>query len=402
MYYRRPNQAVSVLTDWLSRARPDFGKTSSCRAGTPEKSNIHNLQTGQEAASRLTESFDPDKMSGHPSPVRPSGCPDVNPLTEMRGSELKPNGGTDPTHTESASSPLPASRQPTTLDEWEPLIIGALRQRYSKENAKRVERRVTGLFGFLRVRGIEHLHDMTTELVVEWLRAPGKTHWGAHRRPAVSTVRNRRRNAEVAFEEAKALGAQIDPAELVGERIPRPAGDEYVRPLTDGEIDRGRIFADRGPITAGGSFVFALAEAGGQPSEMAAMRMRDIDLDAGTVTFFGPAARICPFNEWGLQMAKLFFGNVPPLAPDDLVCLAPQGARSSTPQGIEARLRRVLVAADLIDEPGVTVNSIRLASARKVFEAHGIEAAARFLGTPSLDTAARAVGHNWRQDNGSR
>ena len=89
------------------------------------------------------------------------------------------------------------------------------------------------------------------------------------------------------------------------------------------------------------------------------MRMRDIDLDAGTVTFSGPAARICPFSEWGLQMAKLFFGNVPPLAPDDLVCLAPQGARSNTPLAIEARLRRVLVAADLIDEPGVSANSIR-------------------------------------------
>ena len=263
MYYRRPNRAVSVLTYWLSRARPDFGKTSSCRAGTPENSNVHSLQTGQEAAARLTESSNPDKVSGHPSPVRPSGCPDVNQLTEMRGSELKPNGGTAPTHTESASEPSPASREPTTLDEWEPLIIEAIRQRYSKAHAKRVARHITGLFGFLRVRGIEHLHDMTTELVVEWLRAPGKTHWGAHCRPSVSTSRSRRRSAVVAFEEAKALGAQIDPTELVGAPIPRPVKDAYVRPLTDREIDRGRTFADRGPITAGGSFMFALAEAWG-------------------------------------------------------------------------------------------------------------------------------------------
>ena len=48
----------------------------------------------------------------------------------------------------------------------------------------------------------------------------------------------------------------------------------------------------------------------------------------------------------------------------------------------------------------MTVRSIRFAAARKVFEAEGIEAAARFLGTPSLDTAADAVGYDWRAVDG--
>lgn len=402
MYSRRSNRAVSVLTDRLRRARSDFGKTSSCRAGTPEKSNLFNLQAGQEAAPRLTESFDSDKMSGHPSPVRPSGCPDVNPLTEMRGSELKPNGGTDPTHTESASGPPPASGEPTMLDEWEPLITEAVRQRFSGEAyVGMVLSHIRGLFGFMSIRGVRYLHDATTALVVEWIWAPGKTHSGEHYRPAVSTARSRRRSAVVAFEEARARGAQIDPTELVGERIVLPSDVVRFRPLTDEEIEQGRAFSDPGPITDGGSLMFALVEVG-RPSEVTRVRTRDIDLDAGTVAFSGPAARVCPFSEWGLRIVRLFFANAHPLAPDDLVCFAPLGARVSAGRAVEARVRHILVSAGLAEKPGVSVGSIRLYSARKVFEAHGIEAAARFLGTASLDAAARAVGHNWRQGDGCR
>ena len=38
----------------------------------------------------------------------------------------------------------------------------------------------------------------------------------------------------------------------------------------------------------------------------------------------------------------------------------------------------------------------RLTAARQVLERDGIEAAARFLGSPSLDHTAEALAHDWR------
>ena len=45
--------------------------------------------------------------------------------------------------------------------------------------------------------------------------------------------------------------------------------------------------------------------------------------------------------------------------------------------------------------PGVSARSIRLTTAREVLRTDGIEAAARFLGSPSLDSTAAALNHDW-------
>ena len=286
-----------------------------------------------------------------------------------------------------------------SLDEWEPLIVEALWQRFpNHQTARKAVREVKALFRFLRALGITRLNDVTTPAVVQWIWAAGKNRSGRHYQPSISTARNKRLFARTAFEEAKSLGAQIDPAALVGERILKPSDAVSARPLTDDEFYRVQVFGDCGPATSGRAVMVAFSEAGATPLEAAGVRMRDIDLDAGTVAFLGPAARINPLSEWGRQTVKLFLENRLPLAPDDLVCLAPWGARACTAQSVNARLRRVLIEAELLGLPGVTVRSIRLTGARRELEAHGIEAAARFVGTPSLDTAAEALGHNWRHD----
>ena len=64
------------------------------------------------------------------------------------------------------------------------------------------------------------------------------------------------------------------------------------------------------------------------------------------------------------------------------------------------QLGQVLQAAGIAGRPGVTARSIRLTSARRILDTEGIEAAASFLGSVSLDAAADALGHLWRHSDG--
>ena len=60
------------------------------------------------------------------------------------------------------------------------------------------------------------------------------------------------------------------------------------------------------------------------------------------------------------------------------------------------RLHRILREAGLND-PDITARSVRLTEAHRVLHTEGIAAAARFLGSPSLDATAEMLNHQWRQ-----
>ena len=62
----------------------------------PKQPNLHQEDNSNPS--------DPTKRQGTPSPARPSGYPDVNPLSKERLS-MKPNGPTDPTQAQSADGP---------------------------------------------------------------------------------------------------------------------------------------------------------------------------------------------------------------------------------------------------------------------------------------------------------
>ncbi len=156
-----------------------------------------------------------------------------------------------------------------------------------------------------------------------------------------ATARNRQWAALVAFEEAAKLGAPVNPRQLIGERIPRPTSAVAARPLDNDEDRCVRNHADAGLVATRRAVMLVLSYAGGTASEAAAVRMGDIDLDSGTVEFSGAAAR-----------------------------------------------------------PGVTARSFRLTTARRILDSDGIEAAARFLGSPSLDSTAAALGYRWGQHDG--
>ncbi len=289
-----------------------------------------------------------------------------------------------------------------SLDEWEPLVVEALGERYlNRETRRKAAREIKALFGFLRAKGVRDFSGVTPGLMQEWFWAARMTRSGRHRRPAKSTARNRRWVALAAFAEAAALGAAVNPAVVVGPPIARPTDFVSARPLTDEEDGLVMTFSAPGLVATRRPLLVAFARAGATASEIAGVRMGDIDLEAGTVMLSGAAARVAHLDAWGLETLRLFIGNNhPPFAPDDLLCITSTTNESRAAHSVTVRLRDVLLDAGLLGRPGVKARSIRLTAGRRVLDAEGIEAAARFLATPSLDTAADALGHDWRQVDG--
>ena len=199
------------------------------------------------------------------------------------------------------------------------------------------------------------------------------------------------------FEELARLGAPVNPSALVSPRIERPAAQDSARPLSDEEFELARDHSDSELVTSRRPLLFAMASAGGTATELAALRRRDIDFAAGTVTFTGAAARTNALDEWSIATARRWLLNQPQApALDAAVCVTEgldtaRGARS-----VSVRLGDVLRDAGLSGRPGVTARSIRLTTARRVLDVDGIEDAARFLGAVSLDTVAAALRNDWR------
>ena len=288
------------------------------------------------------------------------------------------------------------------LSWWGPLVVEAVSARYAS-NARTAEKAAAEayrLFRYLDARGAAVWADVTAGLVLDWCWAARRDRSGVHRGTAQSTARNRQWAALAAFGEAARLGAPIDASALVGARIPRPDPAVSARPLTDAEAERVRVYADAGLVASRRSLLVEFSYAGGTATEVAGVRMRDVDADAGTVVFTGAAARVGRLDAWGVETVRRFLRNHPAVAGGDLLCVTAGSDVSRGAHSVTVRLGQVLDDAGLSGRPGVTARSIRLTGARRVLEADGIEAAARFLGSPSLDSTAAALGHMWRAGDG--
>ena len=144
----------------------------------------------------------------------------------------------------------------------------------------------------------------------------------------------------------------------------------------------------------------AAAFGGGTATEIAALRLRDIDLAAGTIRFSGDAARTNPLDGWSTATFQRWLRNQPQTPdPDSPLCITSAMDLFSGARSVSVRLGDILRDAGLMGRPGVTARSIRLTTARAILDNAGIEAAARFLGAVSLDTTAAALGHRWRDSD---
>ena len=312
-------------------------------------------------------------------------------------SEPGPNADGDSPAASGAGGFLVAGDKP--LAEWQPLVLAELRRRHeaNEETAQKLDAEGTRLFKLWEINGAVKWRDIDADMNTRWYWLPRGGRGGVLKPVRPSTARNRQWASLELFNVAADLGAPINPVALIGERIDRPTDYTSARPCTDDEDRRIRRRAESELARSRIGVIVAVAYSGGTPKETSAVRTCDVDLESATITFRGPAARVNPLDEWSVTMIRRFLANqgATPLHGSDLLCVSETTAAARRAHSIAVRLGRVLRDAGLKGRPGVTARSIRLTTARRVLESDGIEAAARFLGSPSLDTTAHALQYHW-------
>jgi len=253
---------------------------------------------------------------------------------------------------------------------------------------------------FLRsvaARGAIHPDDITDDLVADYLDEVTFRHNKA-RYPSSATMNTRRWAVRAFFEEARRQGL-TDRA--VGIDLPIPArGTPQARPLTDAELwaceqaARLTLFETRAPA------VLALAEAGGDAAEIAAVLVADVDLGEGAVTFTGSTRQRCRtnvLNAWGTEMLARHLSRMGPVPPETPLVVSPGVVGPSATASISGELGTILNHAGLTGDPRVRPRSVRAWSALKVWQStHDFAAVANWLGSHSLDQAAQVIGIEWR------
>ena len=105
-----------------------------------------------------------------------------------------------------------------------------------------------------------------------------------------------------------------------------------------------------------------------------------------------------PLAGWPAEVIGRYLAAHPELGPDDLLCVTAATAPARRTRSVLNQLCRVLRNAGFAGHPDVSGRSLRLTAARAVFDRdNNIEEAARFLGSPSLDNTAAAIGWNWSE-----
>jgi integrase len=210
---------------------------------------------------------------------------------------------------------------------------------------------------------------------------------------SATTASNRRSIIQSLLRELKHLG--ITPAcDLVGPSIQRGHA-EPARLLTDREVQRIRNECTGGFLFTFAPWFVALSEAGATAAEIAEVRGADVDLDRGVILFSGRNARFGPLSDWGVNRLRLVIAQQS-LVDDKRVCCGEDLGPERAAHSIAAGMHRILRDAGFARDRNVSARSIRNTFARRVLEESGIEAAALFLGSDSLDATARALVHEWR------
>ncbi|MDP9224540.1 MAG: site-specific integrase [Actinomycetota bacterium] len=241
--------------------------------------------------------------------------------------------------------------------------------------------------------GIEQVEDVSASDVSAFVHS--RTSGGGE--PSVATMHLRRSAVRLLYRTARQEGLSTsDPAADL--ELPSRSSLR-MRPLADDEVELCRAYSARTLKETRQPAAWALAEATARSSELARVRIRDVDLDGCRVWIPGSSgtdARLGELSEWGrLQIER----RVRTLRRSDadalLVCTkaaAGESAASSGSIAIAATLRR----AGLHSEPDVRPSSVAAwAGARKLLAGVPIDQMALMLGFRSLDRAAAFVGFEW-------
>ena len=288
-----------------------------------------------------------------------------------------------------------------SLRHWKPLVMDALRVKHSgnEMTVAKLQAEAARLFAYWNAVGIDTVGDLVGEVTVEWCWKPRYNKQTKLGEVSPATARNRQWAAQEVLNMFVRLGADINPAELIGERVARPRVYVSTRPLTDEEDRLVRRRAESNLARSRIGMLVGLSYCGGTATELAALRRCDIDVAERTVSFGGVSGRVNPLDGWTVEMTRRFFANCT-VGVGELLCVSESTGVVRGAQSVTVRLGKVLREAGLAGRPGVSARSIRLTTGRRVLDVDGIEAAARFLGSSSLDSTAAALGHRWEHGDG--
>lgn len=251
---------------------------------------------------------------------------------------------------------------------------------------------VKQFFRYLHAQRVAWLDEIDSQLIEDFIWS-AKYVRGRLIDISSSTAKTRRWCVKYVFQVLCDLGLWMD-LRIVGGAISQQVADKC-RPLTELEMQAVRVQAYQSLLATRSPLIVALAEAGGDASEIALVERDDIDLGLGTVYFRGSAPRVNRLSAESLQAVAAGLMNRPLVTGARLCCqddLPVERAAHSVTVG----LQRVIREAGLGPRRGVKPSSIRLYTAAKVLKAEGIEAAARFLGNEGLDRTANSLGYRWQ------
>ena len=293
-----------------------------------------------------------------------------------------------------------------SLSKWQPLIMDVLAARFAgnEESVAKVEREVSSLFSYWNVNGADRWDEVTVALNLDWCWKPRNLQGNRFGWVSQSTARNRQWIVLTVCKAAAEMGVPLDLQALIGERIERARNFTANRPLTDAEdrIVRKRVEAMSALAANRVGVLTAVSYAGGTPKEMSLLQVGDVDLDAKTISFGGRAARVNRLDDWSAAIIGRFLANRvgKALRDEDLLCVERGTAAAGAARSVSVRLYRLFKEIGLQGRPGVVAGSLRLTTARRILDADGIEGAAKFLGSRSLDRVAASLEHDWDSHNG--
>lgn len=273
---------------------------------------------------------------------------------------------------------------------------------FSPQSLDRMAETVSRFAARLAADGVQFFDQVTPQLAEAFIVAPRR----GGGTPEVATTHVRRSAVRALFRALRALGlASADPT--IDVRL-APRGDLAARPLTDDEIALCRISAQTVAKPASATVraaAWALAEATGVSTEIARVRVHDLDSTSRprAVRLSGGVRRnprIGVLTTWGTDAIARRLAQLDAAGAGDDALIAyggsaPAGSAKAQSSVCEA-IRATLVAAGLGAERGVRPASVRHWAGRAAFDAGApIEKVAAMMGHRSLDEAARDIGFAW-------
>ena len=265
-------------------------------------------------------------------------------------------------------------------------VVLSRRPEKQATTAKRLE--VVAKFErFAAASGVEFLDQLRRSHVDDFIWSAKYTPSGGFRPVTARTAANRQSLLRVAADVLVDLGFWSGGV-LVGAPIAR--GESVAtRPATTSELSLIRTHAEPGLGFTRRSAIIALRLAGGSATDIAGLQAGDVDLGSCEVRF---ADRRNALDPWSVErLTPLVLGS----APSAPLCTSASQDTGMAAHTVTVQTRNVLIDAGLSGVPGLAPRSIELGSARARF-GDDLIAGARFLGSGSLDSAAKALDIDWR------